>query len=164
MIDARVRGGSFCLILSLYIPVSKPIVVGGALFCSFFKCRLYHTKECCCLVLVLCVFILSILSIYISTRLPKSVLSVQILNKGIGLTTGSDSELIMQILSQPPPTGEEEDGPNWPARIRHLMSLTPTAYSLIMMYDDTIYAVRDPFGNRPLSIGVLVPPSGIKGM
>ncbi|KAH9373546.1 hypothetical protein HPB48_014857 [Haemaphysalis longicornis] len=42
------------------------------------------------------------------------------------------------------------------------MSLTPTAYSLIMMYDDTIYAVRDPFGNRPLSIGVLVPPSGIK--
>ncbi|CAN7941202.1 unnamed protein product [Ixodes pacificus] len=86
----------------------------------------------------------------------------QILNKGIGLTTGSDSELIMQILSQPPPTGEEEDGPNWPARIRHLMTLTPTAYSLIMMYDDTIYAVRDPFGNRPLSIGVLVPPSGIK--
>ncbi|KAL1432839.1 hypothetical protein MTO96_013039 [Rhipicephalus appendiculatus] len=86
----------------------------------------------------------------------------KILNKGVGLTTGSDSELIMQILSQPPPTGEEEDGPNWPARIRHLMSLTPTAYSLIMMYDDTIYAVRDPFGNRPLSIGVLVPPSGIK--
>ncbi|KAH8025707.1 hypothetical protein HPB51_010791 [Rhipicephalus microplus] len=87
---------------------------------------------------------------------------LQILNKGVGLTTGSDSELIMQILSQPPPTGEEEDGPDWPARIRHLMSLTPTAYSLIMMYDDTIYAVRDPFGNRPLSIGVLVPPSGIK--
>ncbi|KAK8767957.1 hypothetical protein V5799_005263 [Amblyomma americanum] len=86
----------------------------------------------------------------------------KILNNGVGLTTGSDSELIMQILSQPPPTGEEEDGPNWPARIRHLMSLTPTAYSLIMMYDDTIYAVRDPFGNRPLSIGVLVPPSGIK--
>lgn len=89
----------------------------------------------------------------------------QILNNGVGLTTGSDSELIMQILSQPPPSGEEKDGgPNWPARIRHLMSLTSTAYSLIMMYDDTIYAVRDPFGNRPLSIGVLVPPSGIKGV
>ncbi|XP_022647524.1 amidophosphoribosyltransferase-like [Varroa destructor] len=84
----------------------------------------------------------------------------RILNAGIGLTTGSDSELIMQILSQPPPDTSEKNGADWPARIRNLMSLTPTAYSLVMMHDDMIYAVRDPFGNRPLSIGMVLPPGG----
>lgn len=81
----------------------------------------------------------------------------KILEKGVGLSTGSDSELLTQILSMPPPCGEPE-GPDWPARIKQLMNLTSTAYSLLLMYDDTIYAVRDPFGNRPLCIGVLVPP------
>jgi amidophosphoribosyltransferase len=27
------------------------------------------------------------------------------------------------------------------------------------MYDECIYAIRDPFGNRPLCIGALVPPN-----
>ena len=36
------------------------------------------------------------------------------------------------------------------------MSLTPLSYSLVIMYDECIYAVRDPFGNRPLCIGALV--------
>lgn len=70
----------------------------------------------------------------------------------------------MQILSQPPPDTSEKNGADWPARIRNLMSLTPTAYSLVMMHDDMIYAVRDPFGNRPLSIGMVLPPGGPRGM
>lgn len=37
------------------------------------------------------------------------------------------------------------------------MSETPTSYSLLVMYKDVIYAVRDPYGNRPLCIGRLVP-------
>ncbi len=37
------------------------------------------------------------------------------------------------------------------------MTETPTSYSLLVMYKDVIYAVRDPYGNRPLSIGRLVP-------
>ena len=41
------------------------------------------------------------------------------------------------------------------SRIRHLMTQTPTAYSLVMMHKDRIYAVRDPFGNRPLCLGKL---------
>lgn len=81
----------------------------------------------------------------------------KILEKGVGLSTGSDSELLTQILSMPPPMGEPE-GPDWPARIRQLMTLTPIAYSLLLMYNDTMYAIRDPYGNRPLCLGVLVPP------
>ena len=43
--------------------------------------------------------------------------------------------------------------------IKNLMSETPTAYSLLVMYKDVVYAVRDPYGNRPLSLGRLVPVS-----
>lgn len=37
------------------------------------------------------------------------------------------------------------------------MSETPTSYSLLVMFKDVIYAVRDPYGNRPLCIGRIVP-------
>lgn len=39
------------------------------------------------------------------------------------------------------------------------MTETPTSYSLLVMFKDVIYAVRDPYGNRPLSIGRVVPVS-----
>lgn len=42
-------------------------------------------------------------------------------------------------------------------RIKNLMTKTPTSYSLLVMFRDVIYAVRDPYGNRPLCIGRLVP-------
>ena len=37
-----------------------------------------------------------------------------------------------------------------------MMSETSTAYALVIMCGDKIYAVRDPFGNRPLCIGKLL--------
>lgn len=37
------------------------------------------------------------------------------------------------------------------------MTETPTSYSLLVMFKDVIYVVRDPYGNRPLCIGRLVP-------
>lgn len=37
------------------------------------------------------------------------------------------------------------------------MTETPTSYSLLVMFKDVIYAVRDPYGNRPLCIGRIVP-------
>lgn len=49
------------------------------------------------------------------------------------------------------------DGPDWPARIRHLIELAPLSYSLVIMMKDKIYGVRDPYGNRPLCIGKIVP-------
>ncbi|XP_069487704.1 amidophosphoribosyltransferase isoform X2 [Ambystoma mexicanum] len=79
----------------------------------------------------------------------------KLMRHGVGLSTGSDSELITQLLAFTPPT-EDDDTPDWIARIKNLMNETPTSYSLLIMYNDVIYGVRDPFGNRPLCIGRLV--------
>ncbi|UXI15756.1 cyclin-dependent kinase inhibitor 1-like [Sarcoptes scabiei] len=162
-----------------------------------------------------------------SNRLREKILA-----NGVGLTTGSDSELITQALSMEPPEQFHEDYINamcaeqdfnhlsinghrrdqngdsdnsikhdddkddddvggrnnylqrlkvkkrnqsfhhspyakqisrkeesFVARILHLMSLTPLSYSLVILHDECIYAVRDPFGNRPLCLGALVPPN-----
>lgn len=88
--------------------------------------------------------------------------SPQILERGVGLSTLSDSELITQMLSQAPPRGEKAK-PDWGARIRHLIEATPTAYSLVVLHEDKIYGVRDPFGNRPLCIGRLMPIGNTNG-
>ncbi|KAF7690138.1 hypothetical protein HF521_011942 [Silurus meridionalis] len=85
-----------------------------------------------------------------------AALRKKVLRHGVGLSTSSDSELIMQLLCLTPPM-EEVDAPDWVARIKNLMTETPTSYSLLIMHKDVIYAVRDPYGNRPLSIGRLVP-------
>ncbi|KAM9383655.1 LOW QUALITY PROTEIN: amidophosphoribosyltransferase-like [Pholidichthys leucotaenia] len=86
----------------------------------------------------------------------SQALRKKIMRHGVGLSTSSDSELIAQLLALTPPM-EELDSPDWVARIKNLMSETPTSYSLLVMYKDVIYAVRDPYGNRPLSIGRLIP-------
>ncbi|MEE6461939.1 hypothetical protein FKM82_001452 [Ascaphus truei] len=80
----------------------------------------------------------------------------KLMRHGVGLSTSSDSELITQLLAFTPPL-EEDHTPDWIARIKNLMNETPTSYSLVVMHNDVIYAVRDPFGNRPLCIGRLVP-------
>lgn len=74
------------------------------------------------------------------------------------MSTHSDSELLTQALCLTPPEGEV-NGPDWPARIRHLMKLAPLSYSLVIMIKDRIYGVRDPYGNRPLCLGKIVPVS-----
>ncbi|CAH0600817.1 unnamed protein product [Chrysodeixis includens] len=79
-----------------------------------------------------------------------------VLGRGVGLSTHSDSELITQALCLNPPEGET-NGPDWPARINHLMRLAPLSYSLVIMLKDKIYAVRDPYGNRPLCLGKILP-------
>ncbi|CAG9783291.1 unnamed protein product [Diatraea saccharalis] len=85
-----------------------------------------------------------------------SSLRKMVLGRGVGLSTHSDSELITQALCLNPPEGET-DGPDWPARINHLMRLAPLSYSLVIMLKDKIYAVRDPYGNRPLCLGKILP-------
>ena len=82
--------------------------------------------------------------------------------RGVGLMSESDSELLTQLLA-----GGEGD---WLARIEHMMRLAEGAYSLALMTADAIYAVRDPFGFRPLYLGELPPvpvppgmPAGTKG-
>ena len=83
-------------------------------------------------------------------------LRTAVLGRGVGLSTHSDSELITQSLCVNPPD-EEVNSPDWPARIKHLMKLTKISYSLVIMMKDKIYGVRDPYGNRPLCIGRIVP-------
>ncbi|XP_044744460.1 amidophosphoribosyltransferase-like [Coccinella septempunctata] len=78
-----------------------------------------------------------------------------VLDRGVGLSTHSDSELITQALCLIPPDGEV-NGPDWVARIRHVMHLAPLSYSLVIMLKDRIYAVRDPYGNRPLCLGKIL--------
>ncbi|XP_054734233.1 amidophosphoribosyltransferase [Anastrepha obliqua] len=80
-----------------------------------------------------------------------------VLERGVGLSTHSDSELIAQSLCCAPEDASEHDGPDWPARIRQFMTLAPLSYSLVVMHKDKIYAVRDSYGNRPLCIGKIVP-------
>lgn len=98
----------------------------------------------------------------------------QVLERGVGLSTHSDSELIAQALCLNPPMrdgaeakavngdgGVGDGGSGTTAdivdRIKHLMQLAPLAYSLVVMVQDRLYGVRDPYGNRPLCIGKIMP-------
>ena len=76
---------------------------------------------------------------------------MQVLKRGVGLSSFSDSELITQMLSLCPP----DDPDDWPSRIQNFMESSSLAYSLVIMHADKLYAVRDPFGNRPLCLGRL---------
>ncbi|XP_039288395.1 amidophosphoribosyltransferase [Nilaparvata lugens] len=80
-----------------------------------------------------------------------------VLSRGVGLSTRSDSELITQALCLTPPGCERDGEPDWPARIKNLMKLAPLSYSLVLMEKDRIFGVRDPYGNRPLCLGKIVP-------
>ena len=69
----------------------------------------------------------------------------QLLERGIGLQTSSDTELMMHVLT----TSEG----SWLDRIRVLMKRAEGAYSLTILTRDAVYGVRDPWGYRPLVIG-----------
>ncbi|RPI78235.1 MAG: amidophosphoribosyltransferase, partial [Chloroflexi bacterium] len=72
----------------------------------------------------------------------------RLLERGVGLTSSSDSEVITMMLA-----GAEGD--TWDARIQAAMPHWKGAYSLVILTRDCVYAVRDPWGFRPLSIGLL---------
>ena len=71
-----------------------------------------------------------------------------LLHRGIGLQSSSDSEVITMMLA-----GAE--GRTWDERIRRTMPAWQGAYSLVVLTRDSVFAVRDPWGFRPLSIGML---------
>ncbi|CAG0936872.1 amidophosphoribosyltransferase [Thermoflexales bacterium] len=75
----------------------------------------------------------------------------EVLKRGVGLSSSSDSEIITMMLA-----GAEGD--TWDDRIRHCMPKWRGAYSLVILTRHHVYAVRDPWGFRPLSVGRL--PSG----
>jgi amidophosphoribosyltransferase len=98
----------------------------------------------------------------------------QLLQRGVGLSSTSDSEVVTQLLAAPADTWQEEAGKNgqsvisnslpvtnkptsdrWAARLQGLMAVAEGAYSLAILTRDAVYAVRDPLGLRPLCLGEL---------
>nr|WP_290666219.1 amidophosphoribosyltransferase [Ardenticatena sp.] len=83
-----------------------------------------------------------------------------LMKRGVGLTSSSDSEAIVQILAASPDAWPhippvDDEGDLWIGRIRALMHLADGAYALTILTRHTLYAVRDPRGLRPLCIGEL---------
>lgn len=71
-----------------------------------------------------------------------------LLQRGVGLSSSSDSEVITQMFAGAP-------GQTWGERIAGFMDKAVGAYSLTILTRDAVYAVRDPWGVRPLCIGAL---------
>ena len=69
-----------------------------------------------------------------------------LLQRGVGLSSSSDSEVITQMLAG-------AAGKTWEDRLRMFMIQAHGAYSLTLLTRDAVYALRDPWGFRPLCIG-----------
>ncbi len=80
-----------------------------------------------------------------------SELRQELLQRGVGLYSSSDSEVITMLLAG-------ADGDSWEERIQKTMPKLRGAYSLTILAREGVWAVRDPWGFRPLSVGRL--PSG----
>lgn len=74
-----------------------------------------------------------------------------LLQSGVGLSSSSDSEVITMMLAG-------AKGRTWNERLKNTMSKWVGAYSLVILTRDGVLVVRDPWGFRPLSVGLL--PSG----
>ena len=73
------------------------------------------------------------------------------MRRGVGMSSSSDSEVITMMLAG-------ADGGSWNERIQNCMQQWSGAYSLVILTRNGVFAVRDPWGFHPLSIGML--PSG----
>lgn len=72
----------------------------------------------------------------------------ELLYRGVGLISSSDTEVVTQLLAG-------AQGASWQERIGAFMALAEGAYSLAILTQEAVYAVRDPWGFRPLSVGRL---------
>jgi len=70
----------------------------------------------------------------------------ELLEDGVGLSTSTDSEVIIHLLAR-------SRGDDWFARISQLMERAEGAYTLTILTKDGVYGVRDPWGLRPLVLG-----------
>jgi len=74
----------------------------------------------------------------------------QLLEEGAIFQTSSDTELILHLMARS--LMKTHDGQIWAALDEALLQLEG-AFSLILLTSDTMVAVRDPHGFRPLSVG-----------
>lgn len=80
------------------------------------------------------------------TNAPE--LRQELLQRGVGLTSTSDSEVIVQMLA-----GGE--GRTWDEKLRIFMVRAQGAYSLTVLTRNTLFGVRDPWGLHPICLGRL---------
>ncbi len=73
-------------------------------------------------------------------------LKTMLFEEGSIFQTSSDTELLLHLLSR-------SRAPDFYSALVETLQLVEGAYSMVMMHDDTIVAVRDPFGFRPLYVG-----------
>ncbi len=71
-----------------------------------------------------------------------------LMENGIGFSSTSDTEVMTMMLAG-------ADGGDWFEHIRSCMRRWEGAYSLVILTRESVYAVRDPWGFRPLSAGRL---------
>jgi len=71
-----------------------------------------------------------------------------LVEKGYVFSSTTDSEIIGKLIISSP----EKD---WVDRIRYAMRRLQGAYSLVLLTKDKLFAVRDPFGIRPLCLGTV---------
>lgn len=72
-----------------------------------------------------------------------------LLHRGIGLSSSSDTEVILQLMAS-------GSGSDWVSRIRQFMAIAEGAYSLTILTREAIFGVRDPWGFRPLVLGEIM--------
>ncbi|MBN1219876.1 MAG: amidophosphoribosyltransferase [Anaerolineae bacterium] len=86
-----------------------------------------------------------------------------LLERGVGLSSTTDSEVITQILAAPAEVWTNGNNKNstktetdhWINRLQALMLVAEGAYSLVILTRNAVYATRDPLGLRPLCLGQL---------
>ncbi len=78
----------------------------------------------------------------------SDLLHADLVSQGVEFETSTDSEVIARLIATAP-------GKDWVERIGHMMRRATGAYSLTLLTPDTLFAVRDPNGIRPLCIGRL---------
>jgi amidophosphoribosyltransferase len=81
----------------------------------------------------------------------SAALRNELMEHGVGFSSSSDTEVMTMMLAR-------NSGATWEERIKTAMKKWIGAYSLVILTRDCVYAVRDPWGFRPLCIGLL--PSG----
>jgi amidophosphoribosyltransferase len=72
----------------------------------------------------------------------------ELMQHGIGFSSSSDTEVMTMMLAR-------NGGATWEERIKTAMKKWVGAYSLVILTRDCVYAVRDPWGFRPLAIGLM---------
>lgn len=77
-----------------------------------------------------------------------AALREELLSRGFGLTATSDTEVIALMLAA-------AGGPTWDERLERTLPAWKGAFSLVLLANDQVVAVRDPWGFRPLSVGRL---------